>query len=161
MRMWLLWIVVFIALYFASGWATTVVCRSNTDSKSSLFRPFFHCKCDNCGDKIDWLRSLPFIGILLQKGRAECCEAKIPIKYTIIEFLLLTGQFLIFMLMPKNNSWIVFGAVVAFYAAFVTVAAIIINGSKIKYQSVVIGILYGVICQHFFIPIMIELSHKV
>ena len=141
---WPLIVIAFICFYFASGWATTIVSRSHCDYTKSVFKPFRACFCDNCKIEIEYaVHTFPVIGYLLLRGKSRCCNTKIPIKYTIIEICLMTGQFLLFMLL-KFNMWICFAAVTGFYVLAVSAICYAFYGPRLKTRNLMWGLIYSV-----------------
>ena len=78
--------------YFLSGWATTVIFRSN--KKNSEFLLSGKCVCDYCGSKIPNIYTLPVLGRKLLHGKTKCCNKEIlyypkyEINYIIAETII-------------------------------------------------------------------------
>ncbi|MFP6902250.1 MAG: prepilin peptidase, partial [Verrucomicrobiia bacterium] len=51
----------------------------------SILHPPSHCP--QCGYSIPWYRNLPLITWLWQRGKCAGCEARIPARYVLVEFL--------------------------------------------------------------------------
>lgn len=43
--------------------------------------------CDNCGENLSWYNLIPIISYIFQGGGCSRCSGKIPIKYSIFEFI--------------------------------------------------------------------------
>lgn len=61
------------------------VCIHRLPHDLSVIHPPSHCPA--CGMRIPWLRNLPLVTWLVQRGRAACCGARIPARYVLVEAL--------------------------------------------------------------------------
>ncbi|MFN0069164.1 MAG: prepilin peptidase [Limisphaerales bacterium] len=61
------------------------VCIHRLPRDLSVIHPPSHCPA--CGARIPWLRNLPLVTWLAQRGRGACCGARIPSRYVIVEAL--------------------------------------------------------------------------
>ena len=59
------------------------VCAYRIPIGKSVIIPGSHCP--NCGTNIRWFQNLPVLTWLLQKGQAQCCSYRIPIRYWLVE----------------------------------------------------------------------------
>ena len=59
------------------------VCAHRIPIGKSFILPASHCP--SCGTNIPWFRNIPLITWLVQKGKANCCDYTIPIRYWLVE----------------------------------------------------------------------------
>jgi leader peptidase (prepilin peptidase)/N-methyltransferase len=59
------------------------VCATRIPSGLSIITP--PSSCPSCKNKIPWFQNIPVISWLLLKGRASCCDYKIPRRYFFME----------------------------------------------------------------------------
>ena len=59
------------------------VCAHRIPIGKSVVLPASHCP--SCGTNIPWFRNIPLITWLYQKGKANCCNYTIPIRYWLVE----------------------------------------------------------------------------
>ena len=59
------------------------VCADRVPKGMSIVFPRSHCAC---GKNIPFKHNIPIVSWLMLRGRAKCCEAKIPARYFVVEF---------------------------------------------------------------------------
>lgn len=59
------------------------VCAHRIPIGKSIVLPASHCP--SCGSNIPWFRNIPLITWLYQKGKANCCNYTIPVRYWLVE----------------------------------------------------------------------------
>ena len=59
------------------------VCATRIPSGLSIIRP--SSSCPSCKNKILWFQNIPIVSWLLLKGKASCCDYKIPRRYFFME----------------------------------------------------------------------------
>ncbi len=59
--------------------------------------------CENCKEPLSVTALIPVFSYFLLKGKASCCNYKIPIKYPAIEFL--SGILLVALSVLANKIW--------------------------------------------------------
>ena len=101
-------IIIIIALFFVyfhiSGLATTNILRLTEGSTSPILES--NCYCDSCGAKIPPLLQLPIISYIVCKGKCRSCGAQIAVFPLLLELTILSGMFVITILM-KCTFWAV------------------------------------------------------
>lgn len=75
--------------------------------------------CDRCKKELKWYDNLPLISFLLYCGASRCCEAKISIRYPLIEISSLLGAIVLFYFFP-------FYQFVLYYVLFVILLVILV-----------------------------------
>ncbi|NCA80859.1 MAG: prepilin peptidase [Sphingobacteriia bacterium] len=60
------------------------VCADRMPKNMSIVSPRSHCVC---GKSIPFKHNIPIVSWLLLRGRAECCAAKIPSRYFVVEMV--------------------------------------------------------------------------
>lgn len=93
--------VVIISLFFVyfhiSGLATTNILRLTAGSTTPILAS--NCYCDSCGATIPPLLQLPIISYIVCKGKCRSCGAQIPIFPFVLELTILSGMYVITILL--------------------------------------------------------------
>ena len=55
-------------------------------NNESIIYPSSHCH--NCQHKLKWYELIPILSYIIQKGKSNCCNTRIPISYLIVVSLL-------------------------------------------------------------------------
>ena len=73
--------------------------------------------CDACKTKISWYDNLPLLSFLLLEGKCRKCQAKISLRYFLIELAVALGFLVLFLLFPGSFLflWAVFAISVAIF----------------------------------------------
>ena len=77
--------------------------------------------CDNCGVNLNWYNLIPIISYIFQGGRCSKCSGKIPVKYSIFEFI----NGLIYIINYKNMGSIFSALIISFEMTLLMVMSII------------------------------------
>ena len=54
-------------------------------NNESIIYPSSHCH--NCQHKLKWYELIPILSYIIQKGKSNCCNTRIPISYLIVEIV--------------------------------------------------------------------------
>ena len=54
-------------------------------NNESIIYPGSHCH--NCQHKLKWYELIPILSYIIQKGKSNCCNTRIPISYLIVEIV--------------------------------------------------------------------------
>lgn len=54
-------------------------------NNESIIYPSSHCH--NCHHKLKWYELIPILSYIIQKGKSNCCNTRIPISYLIVEIV--------------------------------------------------------------------------
>ena len=54
-------------------------------NNESIIYPSSHCH--NCQHKLKWYELIPILSYIIQKGKSNCCNTRIPISYLLIEVI--------------------------------------------------------------------------
>lgn len=94
-------VIIIISLFFiyfhVSGLATTNILRLTAGSTTPVLTS--NCYCDSCGATIPPLLQLPLISYIVCKGRCRSCGAQIPVFPLLLELTILSGMFVVTILM--------------------------------------------------------------
>lgn len=59
------------------------VCISRIPERKSIVLP--SSSCPKCGTPVSWFYNIPILSWLALKGKAKCCDYKLPIRYLLVE----------------------------------------------------------------------------
>ena len=101
-------LIIFVALFFVyfhiSGLATTNIIRLTAGNTTPVLAS--RCYCDSCGSMIPPILQLPIISYVACRGRCKNCGVKIPVFPLLLELTVLSGMFVITLIM-KCTFWAV------------------------------------------------------
>ncbi len=105
--------------------------------------------CPSCDKELSWIENIPLISWLWQRGRCRSCQAKIPVRYFIVELLAAitaVGTLHTFGLTP--TGWVIFVLVLTLIAiSFIDFDHKIIP-DRISFPGMIIGLLLGIVSQY-------------
>lgn len=94
-------IIIIVALFFVyfhiSGLATTNMLRLTSGNTVPVLAS--KCYCDSCGAEIPPHLQLPIVSYIACKGKCRSCGAQIPVFPLLLELTILSGMFVITILM--------------------------------------------------------------
>lgn len=70
----------------AIGWLANVVAQRLPNENRPLFGPL---RCVRSGEKLRWYDTFPLFGFLIQAGRCRHCGKKLPLRFIVLESLIL------------------------------------------------------------------------
>lgn len=87
----------FLIYFHISGLATTNILRLTTGNTTPVLAS--KCYCDSCGASIPSYLQLPIVSYIVCKGKCKNCGIKIPVFPLLLELTVLSGMFVITILM--------------------------------------------------------------
>jgi len=83
---------------------------------------FSRSKCPNCGKILTWKELIPVLSFVIQKGRCKNCQAKISLRYPLVEIF--TGLWVFLLaktMLPTPNSQLLAILLFLFYLIFLSI----------------------------------------
>jgi len=121
---------------------------------------FSRSKCPNCGKILSWKELIPILSFVIQKGRCKNCQAKISLRYPLVEIF--TGLWVFFLvktLLPTLNSQLL--TIFLFYLIFLSILFVLalydlktfLVDDKLVLFGIFIGIIFNIFKNYFYLPI--------
>ena len=124
------------------------VCIYRLPREQSIIRP--RSSCPECGRTIRWFDNVPLLSFLLLRGRCRNCLASISYRYPLVEFL--NGMGYVAILWRFGWGWpaLVYGI---FFSALLAVTLIDLDHLIIPDAITLPGIILGVMCSVWILPV--------
>ena len=78
-----LYVIIFIFGSIMGSFLNVLAVRLSNNE--SIIYPSSHCH--NCQHKLKWYELIPILSYIIQKGKSNCCNTRIPISYLIVEIV--------------------------------------------------------------------------
>ena len=78
-----IYVIIFIFGSIMGSFLNVIAVRLSNNE--SIIYPSSHCH--NCQHKLKWYELIPILSYIIQKGKSNCCNTRIPISYLIVEIV--------------------------------------------------------------------------
>ena len=143
---WLLYLVGFVVGLVVGSFLN--VCIVRLPKGRSIIRPGSHCV--TCEKAIPWFDNIPLLSFILLRGQCRNCQARISLRYPLIELLNGVGYVAILAKFGMTPSAIVYGV---FLSALLVVIWIDLDHLIIPDVISLPGIILGFICAATVLPV--------
>ncbi len=123
------------------------VCIHRIPKGQSVVSP--RSRCPECGTQIKWYQNIPVLSFLWLKGQCGDCQAKIPLRYPLIEIVNGLGYLLIVWRFGLTWPTLIYAGL---FSVFVVVTVIDWDHQIIPDVITLPGIVIGLLCATFLLP---------